>query len=69
LSWWRKPEYAENTTDLLQVADKLYHTMLYQVHISMIGIQTQLSGGSRGIVELFRQSGIFCLSLYYFSYF
>ena len=38
--WWKNPGYLEETTDLPQVTDKLYHIVLLRVHFAINEVRT-----------------------------
>ena len=44
--WWKKPEYPQKTTELSQGTDKLYHIMLYRVHLARVGFKLFVEEGS-----------------------
>ena len=45
--WWRKPEYPERTTDLLQVTDKLLSHNVVSSAPHLCGVRTHNISGDR----------------------
>jgi len=58
--WWGKPGYAEKTTDLSQISDKLYYIMLFRVHLGKLKSECYQKRFS--IFHSYIQDESFCIS-------
>ena len=56
---WRSVLLVEQPTDLPQVTDKLYHIMMYQVHLARVGLE----------LTTLMVIGTYCISRYKFNYY
>jgi uncharacterized protein (UPF0297 family) len=60
--WWRKLEDPEETTDLPQVTDKLYHILLYRVYLAMNRVWTYNFSGETSLFHVISQKPVYSMS-------